>query len=104
MAEGSNPAPSTGESIANLFEPEDVGRLSVAGLQFHRRGVVEWAPPLRIYDGDSFDLDHEIAIDDLDHNPGVLRLDHVLVGRAAVAQVVAELDRGLCTDCSHGLR
>src|ERR1700692_2780318 len=32
------------------------------------------------------------AVDDLDHDAGVLRLHHVLVGRAAVAQVIAELD------------
>src|SRR6185312_14485350 len=36
----------------------------------------------------------------LDHDPGVLRLYHVLVGRAAVAQVITELDgrRNAVTD------
>jgi hypothetical protein len=33
------------------------------------------------------------AGDDLDHDPSVLRLDHMIVSRAAVAQVVAELER-----------
>jgi hypothetical protein len=30
----------------------------------------------------------------LDHDAGILRLHHVLVGGAAIAQVIAELDAG----------
>ena len=56
----------------------------IVGARFRHRQVEELdRPPYTSRD----------RIGHLDHDPGVLRLDNVLVGRAAVAQVVAELDR-----------
>jgi hypothetical protein len=58
--------------------------IGVVGARFRHRQVEELdRPPHPGRD----------RIDDLDDDPGVLWLDHVIVRRAAVAQVVAELDR-----------
>jgi hypothetical protein len=61
------------------------GEIGVVGASFWHRHVEE-LDRTRDPRGD--------RVRDLDHDTGILRLHHVLVGRAAVTQVVAKLDRG----------
>ena len=66
------------------LQPGERCEIGVVGARFRHRQVEELdRPPHPGRD----------RIDDLDHDPGVPRLDHVVVSRAAAAQVVAELDR-----------
>jgi len=63
------------------LQPGERCEIGVVGARFRHRQVEEL---------DRSPHPGRDRIDDLDH---VLRLDHVIVSRAAVAQVVAELDR-----------
>ena len=65
-----------------VFQRREIG---VVGARLHHRHVEELDRPLDAR-GD--------GVGDLDHDAHVLRQHHVLVGRAAVAQVIAELDAG----------
>ncbi len=63
-----------------LLERREIG---VVGAALRHRQVEELDSPLH---------PRHDAVDDLGHDAGILRLHHVLVGRTAVAQVIAELD------------
>ena len=66
------------------LQPAKRCEIGIVGARFRHRQVEELdRPPHTGRD----------RIGHLDHDPGVLRLDNVLVGRAAIAQVVAKLDR-----------
>src|ERR1700739_3436006 len=96
MASGAGEARCVAGHVITMNEAEiQFGvRAQVQSVEWCKKGIIG----ARFRDRQMKEIDrppHTGAdrIDHLDHDPGILRLDHVFVGGTAVAQMVAQLDR-----------